>query len=315
MRHALLLPLILATLVMAALLPATAQQTPFRPVAVVNDIPITAYDLDQRMRILQAFGLPFESAEALRDLAIDQLVDDRLKLQAGKAAALTPSDGTRAEGVAEFARRLQLSPEALLDRLKKANVSDQAITDMAHAEIIWIAVVRNRFLGRVEPGEAEIDAEIALAGTQGQGSFRVQELGLPFTAGGRTEAQTRTLADRLVTELNNGRDFAATVRRFSEAPSASNDGNVGWVSTSGLPSSIVETLASLSPGQVSQPIAVSGGLTILKLLEKRQISGGADPTDPQLRQEVRTRMIAEQTNRLAEGLLQEIRRDALIELR
>ena len=51
----------------------------------------------------------------------------------------------------------------------------------------------------------------------------------------------------------------------------------------GLPAPVIQTLSSLDLGQVSTPIPVTGGLTLLKLVDKRQ-SGSSrtiDPDDPE----------------------------------
>jgi parvulin-like peptidyl-prolyl isomerase len=91
---------------------------------------------------------------------------------------------------------------------------------------------------------------------------------------------------------------------------------VGWVSTDKIPPELAIMLSELSPGQVARPFPVSSGLSILKLIDTRINTANAiDANDPELRGQVRRRLSNQQTARLAEGLLQELRRDALIELR
>ena len=59
-----------------------------------------------------------------------------------------------------------------------------------------------------------------------------------------------------------------------------------------------------------------GGISILKVLEtKTDAASAIDPADQDLRDKVRRNLSSERTSRLAEGLLQELRRDALIEIR
>jgi hypothetical protein len=61
---------------------------------------------------------------------------------------------------------------------------------------------------------------------------------------------------------------------------------------------------------------VPGGFSILKLLETRVAStNAADKVDQELRTKIRNRLTNQRTARLAEGLLQELRRDASIEMR
>ncbi|MEM6944053.1 MAG: peptidylprolyl isomerase, partial [Pseudomonadota bacterium] len=205
--------------------------------------------------------------------------------------------------------------EELLALMRNQGITTQAVDDFVAAGLVWNEVVRTRFASRIEPGEAEIDGEIALAGGAARSDYRIQEIGLAMTGDGRSEAETRALADRLRAELSEGGDFAAAARRFSSAPSAEQGGEVGWVSSGTLPAELNERLQRLAPGEISAPLPVPGGISLIRLIERRDQGGGGDSDDPQLRERVRRQIIREQSERLAEGLLQELRRDALIELR
>ncbi|GMG82303.1 hypothetical protein LNKW23_15160 [Paralimibaculum aggregatum] len=305
--------LLAAAAIAAVCFGGAAAQTPFRPVATVNSAVITAYDVDQRARIISTLGAGGANQEELANLALDQLIDDRLKIQAAKDAGLEPTREVVELGVAEVAQQLRLEPEAFVSRLKAAGVTDQAIEDLVSGQMLWREVVRARFRGRIELGEAEIDAEIALSAQSGAEAFRIQEIGLPFRDQGRTEAETRALADRLWRELNAGGDFAAAVARYSRAPSADRGGEVGWVSAREVPAGLAAVFAQLPDGGVTPPQPVQGGLSILRVTARRGSGGG--PTSEALREEVRREMMNKRLDLLSQGLIQELRRDAMIELR
>ena len=296
-----------------SVVPATAQ-TLFRPVAVVNDSAITGFDLAQRAQILVALGFSTASADALRNQALDQLVEDRLKLQAGKQIGLKPSPEVIAAGIEQVAARSNLSAAEFQALMNAQGVTDQAVEDLAAAEVIWIQVVRARFSDRVEPGEAEIDAELNLVGTRGAFDYRIREIGLPLEGDGRSAPQTRALAEQLYNSLNQGGSFDQAVSEFSKSPSVARGGNVGWVTTQQMPANLLQALQGMEVGDVSQPLDVAGGFSLIKLVEKRS-TGASQAVDPQLRERIRNRLINVQSARLADGLLQEMRRDALIEVR
>lgn len=294
----------------------TAAQTMFRPIAVVNDSAITGYDLAQRIQILVALGFPEDNPDALRAVSLDRLIEDRLKLQEGARFGITPNSEIIESGIEQFAQNADLSASAFRASMSAQGVSEQALGDLAAADVIWRKVVRGRFARRVEPGEAEVDAEIALARQRAGVSYRLAEIGLPATGGGRTEAETRALAEQLYESLSQGGDFAQSARSHSRAPSAARGGEIGWVPSQRLPPALADELAELQPGQVTRPLTAASGYTILKLLETRADDAQAiDSQDPELRERVRRQLANRQTARLAEGLLQELRRDALIDLR
>jgi peptidyl-prolyl cis-trans isomerase SurA len=306
-----------AMLLAAAAAPTAATaQTMFRPVAVVNDSAITGYDLAQRAQIMTALGFTAASADALRAAALDRLIEDRLKMQEAKRGGLTASPEQVAAGIAEFAQNSRLSEDELRATLSAQGVTEQALRDLVAADVVWRDMVRARFAHRIEPGEAEINGEIALMGQRAGVSYHIAEIGLPLTDAGRSEAETLALANQLADSLSQGGDFDKAVRTYSRAPSAARGGDVGWVPGDRIPPEISAALAALQPGQVTRPVQVSGGYSILKLIETRSEGAQAvNAQDPELRDRVRRGLINQQTARLAEGLLQELRRDALIELR
>ncbi|MGD1923921.1 MAG: peptidylprolyl isomerase [Paracoccaceae bacterium] len=305
--------LVAALTVLTLAVPATAQ-TLFRPVAIVNDSAITGFDLAQRAQILVALGFSSASADALRNEALDQLVEDRRKLQAGKRIGLTPTPEFVQRGVEQIAQRSSLSAAEFQALMNAQGVTDQAIQDLAAAEVIWIQVVRARFSDRVDPGEAEIDAELALLDQRGGFEFQLREIGLPLESDGRTAAESRALAEQLYNSLNQGGSFENAVSQFSRAPSAVRGGELGWVAGQQMPASLLNALTAMEIGEVSRPLDIAGGLSLVKL-EARRNTGTPEAASPQVRDQVRTRLINIQSARLADGLLQEMRRDALIEVR
>lgn len=289
---------------------AVAQETPFQPVAIVNDVPITGFDLGQRAQILLALGFPPSDQEGLRQEALNQLIDERLKLQATRDMKIDVTPEMIEGGIEAFAEQTGMSADNFRSRLKAQGVSDQALSDMARAEIGWLQVIRARFSDRVTPDEADIEAELARIGGAGA-EYHVLEIGLPFDAAGRGEAETRELAEELSRSLGSGSSFEQAVARYSASPSRERGGDVGWISTDGMPPELRQELAGLEVGQVSRPLPVSGGISILKLVDKRSSAGASDAD----REAITNRMMNERGARLADGLLQELRRDALITVR
>jgi len=62
---------------------------------------------------------------------------------------------------------------------------------------------------------------------------------------------------------------------------ASCSSSFGWVRAEQLPEPLAATIGQLGPGQISQPIAVPGGYSIIVLIDKRQVLG-TDPRDAAL---------------------------------
>ena len=157
----------LICLVAALALPAAAQtptaQTPFAPVAVVNGSPITGFDVEQRVRLLRAIAGVEGDPAGLQRAALDQLIDDRLKLQEARRRGIEPTDEMLTAGLENLAESRGTTAEALRQRIERANISGLALRDLITAEVAWLELVRSRFLPNAGPSATELDAAIDLS--------------------------------------------------------------------------------------------------------------------------------------------------------
>ncbi|MEL6773865.1 MAG: hypothetical protein AAFP23_03825, partial [Pseudomonadota bacterium] len=129
-------PLVILLLTAATLLatvPAATAQTPFRPVAVVNDSAITGFDIDQRMRILRLLGFPTASVEALQQAALNELIEDRLKLSEGARIGLNPTPDGVAGGYDDVASSIEVATPELRTLLSNQGITEQAMDDFVAA--------------------------------------------------------------------------------------------------------------------------------------------------------------------------------------
>src|SRR3954452_7837187 len=85
-------------------------------------------------------------------------------------------------------------------------------------------------------------------------------------------------ANKILAQLKTGASFAGYARQFSEASTAAVGGDLGWVRPEQLPAPLAATLTQLSPGSVSNPIPVPGGVSIIAVQDTRKILT-ADPRD------------------------------------
>jgi peptidyl-prolyl cis-trans isomerase SurA len=266
------LVLLLAVAPLGAGNAALAQQRSAFDIALtVNDVPITWYDVDQRMRLLRFRGAP--DSDSLQGIAIEQLVEDSLKRGAAERLGIRPTAQAEAELVEVFARNIGRSVDSIERDLARIGATRTTMLEALKADAVWREVVRSRFGSRAEPTEADIDQAIALAAAGQNREFNLSELVIPVAA--RGEAGTRRFAEELRAELDAGGNFAAAARRHSASPSARAGGAVGWVNEGALPPAIVTALESIRTGGVTQPLTVPGAVVLLKLEDQRlvQIEG------------------------------------------
>lgn len=301
--------LVLALLLVVPLAPAVAQN-PYSPAITVNDSAITHRDIAQRVRLLEALGARGD----LRALAAEQLVEDRVKLQAGRALGIELPEDALLAGLDEFAAARGLGVDDVLQILVARDIDRQAMDDFIESGIVWREVVQSRFRQRALPSEADLDVALNIAVNTPVEVLELSEIALPFEE--RGEAETVAFAERLSRDLNRGAvSFTNAVRSYSRSGSAAQGGRLPPVPARQLPEALRAQVLLLQPGRVTPPLPISGGLAILRLEAVRAVPRAAaseDLPDEEIRNQLREEMFLQRITSFGQGYLQELLSDALI---
>ena len=259
--------LLMLTLVFSAWAPIANAANPYSAAYSVNDSIITHYDITERVKLLQSLGAP---ATNLQQTAIDQLIDDRLKLRAARTFGLAVNNEALINGLNSIAAAQNTTADAIWSKARGRGVSRKAFDEYFTVQLIWRALVQRRFSEAGNPTSIELDNAVNVAATATQTSILLAEIALPFAE--RGEEATIAFADRLANDLNKGANFEDAVQRFSRSATAQNKGQIGWLSPELLPAAIQAEVLGLGAGQVSRPVTVSSGVIILKVVASRTLS-------------------------------------------
>ncbi len=82
-------------------------------------------------------------------------------------------------------------------------------------------------------------------------------------------------------QINGGEDFATLAQTYSEAPTAENGGTTGWIKRGQRPSKVLDALASIGDGELSEPVETDDGYYLLKRLQERSAGEGDAEYDAQ----------------------------------
>jgi peptidyl-prolyl cis-trans isomerase SurA len=262
--------LVLAAAVWLLAIPASSPQQQ-GIIAIVNDDVISSHDLNSRMALFLATSNAEDTPENRRRLApevLRTLIDDVLKRQEMRRRNITVSQSEIDRALAQVAAQVQIPPDALPSYLASRGVPISALVDQVESEIGWLKAV-NRIAGdRVAISPEEIEEELTRSRGSDGGEFRVSEIFLSVDDP-TEQPRAEGLARRLVADTRNGANFAALARTFSNGPSAAAGGDLGWLPRDELDGQMASVLATLQPGQVSDPIRAPGGYFILYLADRR----------------------------------------------
>jgi len=110
--------------------------------------------------------------------------------------------------------------------------------------------------------------------------------------------------------VENGTKFEDLARQYSEDPSASNGGDLGWVSSGDTVPEFEKTVSSLKISEISEPIKTPFGFHLIQVLERRSQDMSKDAARIKARQEIRMR----KSDEAYEGWLQELRDKSFVEI-
>jgi peptidyl-prolyl cis-trans isomerase SurA len=290
-----------------ALASPAAAQNPFSPAIMVNDRVITHYDIDQRIRLLEALGANGD----LRELAVEQLTEDRVKFQAAEELELELPEGAIELGIEEFATGRGLTMEDVQLALDARGIDQQTMDDFVESGLLWRDVVALRFRARATPTEADLDTALEIAARTPQEMLTLAEIALPYAELGQPE--TDALAERIYRQVASGGSFAAAAREYSRSSTAESGGVLEPLPANGLPPAFRTAVLLLSPGQVTRPLPISGGVAIIKLVSIQRVPPQPiDADDPEVREALRQRLFTERITSFGQGYLQELLGVAII---
>lgn len=246
-----------ALLMGTALQPAALAAQSFGPAIRVNDLVITQYELDQRTLLMQLLNAPEDPAKIARE----QLIDERLKSSAAKRFNLSASPEEVDAGVAEFASRGGMQPEEFMAALQQAGISQESFREFIANGVVWRQLVRGMFGSKVKVTEADIDRAIAQQSRPGGLRVLLSEIFIPAQ---QNPAAAEALAMQ-ISQLDTTDAFSAAARQYSAAETRTNGGQLEWMDISTLPPQLQTVIAGLSPGEVSEPLQVSGAYALFQL--------------------------------------------------
>ena len=241
--------------------------------AIVNGEVITQTDIDQRLALLAIANdgkLPADQIDQLRQQVLRNLIDETLQIQAAKTAEIEVKDKDIQRTVIRVAEGVKQTPEQLGDYLKANGSSIRSLRRQIQGETAWRRLQQQKIENSVSVGDEEVKAVLdRMNASKGTQEYRVGEIFLSATSD--RIPQTMQNANQIIAQLRQGASFAGYARQYSEASTAAVGGDLGWVRPEQLPEQLGNVLRSMGPGQISQPIAVPGGVSILAVQDARKI--------------------------------------------
>jgi peptidyl-prolyl cis-trans isomerase SurA len=294
-----------AALAVAPAATATAQQV----VVIVNGTPITNYDVEQRAKFIQ---MSTKKAPPRQEV-IQDLIDEKLKIQYGKRYKLEVSDNEVDSSFAEMGRRMRLTPQQLTQALAQGGVDTGTLKNRIRADIAWQQMVRGRYQASMQVREKDVmealltrkkddkDAEAVFDYVLRPILFVVPR-GSPEGAVETRRKEAEALRGRFQ-NCQEGLPFARALRDTAVREQIVK-------SSSELPPPLRKILDDTAIGHLTPPETTAQGIELFALCAKRDAKA-----DSAAKRQVQNELFAEQFQEKSKRLLLDLRRGAMIEVK
>ena len=299
-----------AAFVLAALVsfaaPTAASANSIR--ILVNDEPITTFDIQQRSQMLRVFS----RGKAGEKEAIDQLIDEKLMLQEAARRHIDVSDAEVEQEIANRGRAAHMTPAQFDQALRQAGLDPSSFRDFLHANMAWQKTVRARFRATVNITDQDVAAALGANNAPGAQEAVTEYMLQPILFIVPAGASGATANQQLAAANAFRRGFQGCDQSVAQA-----GGSPGVVvrpqmrrEESGLPSGMKAALAKLDIGGTTEPERVDEGFQIVAVCAKNAVAGETQATAT-----ARAEISDERGKLLARRYLRDLRSDAVIEYR
>jgi peptidyl-prolyl cis-trans isomerase SurA len=284
-----------------------------RLVVVVNDHPITDFDIDQRMRLKQALGGSGGSAAEQRKAALQDLIDDVIKQAEAKRNKIAPNDQQVSDAIARMASNIGTTPAGLTKTLQSKGVSMNALKQYVSASLAfnWIAV--QQYNVSVDVDSAEVDRRLASIQAdprfQPVSVYELREISLPVEDMGGAAApqlfQARAIEAQQYMQrfesCGKARDAAKGIFNVKITDTIQ-------VAAQDLPADMRKALDDVGAGNLLGPMRGPEGIQIVAFCGRTRL----EPPKP-TREQVETMLRNEKHDMASQRILRDLRRSAYID--
>ncbi|HSM93457.1 MAG TPA: peptidylprolyl isomerase [Anaeromyxobacteraceae bacterium] len=293
-----------------------------RVAATVNGDVVTLTELVERAgeEYRHAETLPAAERDAARRKALRRAFDDVVseKLMAGQAVelGLEPTDAQVDAAIADIKTRNGLDEKRLDEALAQQGLDRESFRRQVKGNLLTYNLLGYKVRSRVKVSEEDLRAyyQKNAAEFAGQEEVHVRHIFLPLAEGAPAAEveKVRAQGEKVLQRLAAGEDFAAVAREVSKGPGAQEGGDLGWLRRGVVQKSLEDAAFGLKVNQVSSLVRAGPGLHVLKL-EERRVAGGK--SFDEARDTIRERLTNEQLDGYKQQYLDELRRDALVDVK
>jgi peptidyl-prolyl cis-trans isomerase SurA len=247
-----------------------------RIAAIVNDGLVLKSELDAQMdsvtKRLQEQKVELPSQSVLKQQVLDRLILQEIQAQHAKRVGLTVSDEQLNSALQEIASRNKIPFDQLPTALAAQGVDYKQYREGMRKELTLSTLRQRDVIAHINVTPHELEQFLTRQQTSAANDeFSVSHilLSLPEATTPQQLEEITHKAQDLAARASKGEDFGQLAIANSNSQTALDGGQLGWRKGTQLPQFILDLVARMKPGEVSEPVRTPSGFHIVKLNERR----------------------------------------------
>jgi peptidyl-prolyl cis-trans isomerase SurA len=267
----------LSTLVLSGLLGIAEARVIDKIVAVVDSGVVLSSDIETRLNDLQtqaeARGNTIEMTDELRQQVLEQLILEQAQVEVAKRRGLQIDDARVNETLLQIAKNRDTDLLGLKNAIESEGKSVAVFREQIRRELLISAVRDREVRSRIRISDSELERFMETTG--GQISTAPELLlsqivvGLPNRPSPELIPQAEQKAVQIRDTLLKGAPFGQMAVRYSDAPEASQGGDLGWRNILELNPVFADALADAKKNTLIGPIRSPGGFHLIAVRDRR----------------------------------------------
>lgn len=293
-------------------------------VATVNDIPITSFDIDQRLRLLEILGRKQEGNDA-RKKALHMMIDEVIKIAEGTKYKVNATDKEIDAQMGRVAKGMNTDAAGLRAKLQSQGIALASLKQYVAAQISFARILGGKYQVKVKVEPAEVDKKFAEVKQDLEQKvstimndprmkavqvYTILEIDLPVESEDSMLLQARAAeAVQLIRSFKG----CSTVREAASGIFNVRIGKPIDAVAAKIPKQMKQALDKAGPGKALGPARGPKGIRVIGFCGKRTIQPQKPKYELPTRQQVEAAVSNEKYNAAEEKYMKIIRKTAMIE--
>ena len=253
--------------------------------------------------------------EEFRKLKLEQLITNELLVQEAKDRGIEVSNEEMNNIFDQQINALKQQNNLNEEQLEKA-IQQQGFESMQQYKDMFFENNMNGFL--VNKLREEIINEVSVSDEEAEEYYDNNQQQFETSEQKKVSHilfDDKAKAEEVLTEINNGEDFAEMAREHSTGPTAENGGDLGFITANeqGLDKTFRDAAMELSVGEVSsEPVETQFGFHLIKVTDSRE--AGVREFE-EVKSQIKSQMRSQKQSQAFQEFVEGLREDAEIDIR